>query len=147
MDRKKATEYMEALRNFKHHIGIHWAENIAEFLENCIKENEEVWARCIEFERACDNYRAAIMGYSDAPCRVVVILKNGERIAIDLEKATVNSDKNTGKITGYEFQGIKGAYPLYIDVADISAVVAEQRPVLGGGEAASEEVESNDQAD
>ena len=54
---------------------------------------------------------------------ICVMLKTGANINMRVSSAKVNTEKLTGNIVAFEFNGCDTAYPLYIDLKQVAAVV------------------------
>lgn len=54
---------------------------------------------------------------------ICVMLKTGANINMRVDAAKVNTAKLSGKIVSFEFNGCVGAYPLYIDIDQVAAIV------------------------
>ena len=54
---------------------------------------------------------------------ICIILKNGTKINMRVNSAKVNKEKLTGDIVSFEFNGCDTAYPLYIDLKQVAAIV------------------------
>lgn len=54
-----------------------------------------------------------------------VILKNGIEFVVPCEKCTLTKNQLTGEIIAYHFQGLSNISPMYINMAQIVAVIQE----------------------
>ena len=54
---------------------------------------------------------------------ICVMLKTGANINMRVDSAKVERAKLTGDIAGFEFNGCETAYPLYLDLRQMAAIV------------------------